>query len=303
MKSRELKALVAGWFSFEQMGASAGDLLVRDVVCDWLSQAGCPYDVAVAPPFIGGVNWTSVDPGSYSHVVFVCGPFGNGPPITEFLERFQGIRLVGVNLTMLESLETWNPFDLLLERDSSAVVRPDLSFLSTAPLVPVAGLALIDSQPEYGERDLHVRANAALRRLAASRDIATIEIDTRLDTNVRGLGSAAQVESLIARTDVILTTRLHGTVLALKNAVPVVAVDPVANGGKVLRQCRVVDWPMVFLADADLDDDLPRALDYCLTNAARTKARECGRRAGERLQQVAQEFIAALEARQTTRRV
>jgi hypothetical protein len=25
--------LVAGWFSFEQMGATAGDLLARDVAC------------------------------------------------------------------------------------------------------------------------------------------------------------------------------------------------------------------------------------------------------------------------------
>ena len=31
-----MKTLVAGWFSFEQMGASAGDLLARDLVCEWL---------------------------------------------------------------------------------------------------------------------------------------------------------------------------------------------------------------------------------------------------------------------------
>ena len=29
-----VKTLVAGWFSFEQMEASAGDLLARDLVCE-----------------------------------------------------------------------------------------------------------------------------------------------------------------------------------------------------------------------------------------------------------------------------
>ena len=55
-----MKALVAGWFSFPEMGATAGDVLVRDVVCGWLDEAGCPYDVAVADPFTNGVDWQTV---------------------------------------------------------------------------------------------------------------------------------------------------------------------------------------------------------------------------------------------------
>ena len=57
-----MKALVTGWFSFEEMGATAGDLMARDVVCEWLGRAGCPHDVALAPPFEGGVDWSTVDP-------------------------------------------------------------------------------------------------------------------------------------------------------------------------------------------------------------------------------------------------
>src|SRR5688500_12379248 len=99
------KVLVAGWFSFPQMGATAGDLMARDVACEWLIAAGLSYDVAVAPPFGPGVDWRTVDPASYSHVLFVCGPFGNGTPIIEFLERFHGRILVGLNLTMLQRLD------------------------------------------------------------------------------------------------------------------------------------------------------------------------------------------------------
>src|SRR5215471_11964656 len=85
---RVRKILVAGWFSFKEMGASAGDLMARDVVCEWLSAAGRDHDVALAQPFIGGVDWTKIDPQQYSTVVFVCGPFGNGWPVTDLLQRF-----------------------------------------------------------------------------------------------------------------------------------------------------------------------------------------------------------------------
>src|SRR5438876_3211229 len=120
-----MKTLVAGWFSFELAGATAGDLMARDLACEWLEQARQPFDVACAPPFSGGVDWRTIDPRSYSQVVFVCGPFGIGPPVDEFLERFAGRRFAGLNLTMLEPLEDANPFDLLWERDSSAASRPD----------------------------------------------------------------------------------------------------------------------------------------------------------------------------------
>jgi hypothetical protein len=252
-----MKTLVAGWFSFEQMGATAGDIFARDLVCEWLERAGHSYDIALAPPFEGGVDWRSVEPKNYSHVVFVCGPFGNGPPITEFLPRFVGCRLIGLNLSMLESLETWNPFDLLLERDSSSTSRPDMTFLSRQAHVPVVGLVLIDTQPEYEEKDTRHIANDALHRLVASREISVIPIDTRLDTNCTGLRTPAEVESLIARMDVVLTTRLHGMVLALKNGVPALVIDSVAGGAKVQIQANTIGWPIVFTDDVQPSEVRP----------------------------------------------
>jgi hypothetical protein len=296
------KTLVTGWFSFEQMGASAGDLLARDVVCDWLRDAGRAYDIALAAPFDGGVDWRVVDPTDYDPVIFVCGPFGNGPPLTEFLQRFAGQRLIGLNLTMLETLERWNPFALLIERDSSARSHPDLAFLAREPRVPVVGLVLIDSQPEYGRRGLHDTANEALRRLAADRGAVVVPIDTRLDDNRTGLDTAAQVESLIARMDVVLTTRLHGTVLALKNGVPALAVDSVAGGAKIKRQADTLGWPIVFTADAVTDAQLAEAFDYCLTDTARAEARSCAERAREALGPAREEFMNIMNTMNTMNR-
>jgi Polysaccharide pyruvyl transferase len=290
-----VRSLVAGWFSFEQMGASAGDLIARDVVCSCLRAAGRAYDVALAAPFEGGETWSSADPAEYSEVIFVCGPFGNGPPLTEFLERFADRPLVGINLSLLEPLHVWNPFDLLLERDSDLTARPDLAFLGGDATVPTAGLVLIGSQPEYGERARHLQAHEVVRRVLGKREIATVEIDTRLDDRNRvGLRTPREVEALIARMDVVITTRLHGMVLALKNGVPAVAIDSVAGGAKVNRQAEALGWPAALEVNGLIDSELERALDWCLTEEARTEARRCRAQARQHLRVVLDELSSFL---------
>jgi hypothetical protein len=70
--------------------------------------------------------------------------------------------MIGLSLSMLDPLDEWNPFERLWERDSSVIARPDLAFLSKQPLVPIAGLVLIDSQPEYRENDSHQSQRTSL---------------------------------------------------------------------------------------------------------------------------------------------
>lgn len=289
-----MKTLVAGWFSFKRMGASAGDLLACDLVCRWLEEIGQEYEIALAPPFEGGVDWTEVDPARYERVVFVCGPFGNGEPIVAFLERFSGCPLIGLNLSMLQPLDQWNPFVALFERDSSVTARPDVTFLSDRTIVPVVGLILIDAQPEYGEGDLRRVADAAFDRLIANREMSVVRIDTRLDENRYGLRTPAEVESLIARVDVVLTTRLHGLVLALKNGVPAIAIDAVAGGHKVSRQAETLGWKWIFRADQIQQSALETAFDACLTEEAREAAVTCAERAGARLQETRDAFQESL---------
>jgi hypothetical protein len=257
------RALVAGWFSFEGMGASAGDLMVRDLCSQWLSSAGWHVDQAVIPSLGRGVDWRTCDASQYDLVVFACGPFGNGWPVTEFLERFSGTKLVGLNLSMLESVEDWDPFDVLIERDSSRTRRPDVSILSAPPSRPLVGVVLVHPQAEY-EGAMHEVANAAVDRLISMREVVAVPIDTQLEQNSGRLTSAQQIEALIARMDAVVTTRLHGTVLAIKNGVAPVVIDPIAGGRKVMAQARSLGWPKAYAAD-ELDEvELASALDFCL---------------------------------------
>lgn len=286
-----MKVLVAGWFSFADGHATAGDLLSRDIVCDWLAQLQWQYDVALSAPFEGGVDWRKVDPKDYSHVLFVCGPFQRTGHECDFLNRFAESRLLGINLSMLESESAWQPFDLLLERDSSERVNPDLVFLSPAKSVPVVGLCAVESYPGA----LASEANDALERLAQSQQAAVISISTRLDIESHNpLRTPHEIESLIAKTDVLLTSRLHGLVLALKNGVPAIAIDPEPGGAKIRRQAELLGWPLTFVADALDDQALQDAFQRALTENCRVEARECVSRARALLSQMPKLFAEEL---------
>ncbi|MBW4611989.1 MAG: polysaccharide pyruvyl transferase family protein [Desmonostoc vinosum HA7617-LM4] len=289
-----MRIIVAGWFSFEGCNVTAGDLMARDVACRWLQDVGHDYDIALAFPFVGGVNWRSVDPNTYSHVVFVCGPFPYMKLSYEFVQHFRGCRLIGLDLSMFEPLDVWNPFDVILERDSPACSRPDISLLSGQAKVPVVGIILVEPQHEYKNKDKYRVANAAVERLIASREMVAVPIDTRLDPNATNLRTAAEVETLISRMDLVVTTRLHGTVLAIKNGVPPIVIDGISGGAKVMRQAKTIGWDVTFSVDSLTDDVLEKAFEYCQTEAARAKARECRDRAIKVVEQVGDEFIKSL---------
>jgi len=288
--------LLAGWFSFEQMGATAGDLITRDLVADWLRRAGIETDIATAPPFAGGVDWREVEPDRYSHVVFVCGPFGNGPPVDAMLRRFARRRWLGVNLSMLESLEAFDPFEQLWERDSDRTARPDLVFAAAVQREPVVGVVRVHPQREYGAAARHAEANAAIDALIERHRLAPLDIDTRLDVNRHALSRPAQVESLIARTDLVLTTRLHGLALALRSGVPVVAIDPIAGGAKIARQAATIGWPWCFVVDRLDASELDAAVQHGLTDSARHAARACADRAAALLRCLEGELLGAFDA-------
>jgi polysaccharide pyruvyl transferase WcaK-like protein len=64
--------------------------------------------------------------------------------------------------------------------------------------------------------------------------------------------------------DVLITNRLHGLVLGLKNSIPVVAVDPIAGGGKVTAQARALGWPILIPAEELSAEKLDETVRICL---------------------------------------
>ncbi|WP_425419786.1 polysaccharide pyruvyl transferase family protein [Oricola indica] len=296
------RALLMGAFS------TVGDVEVLHEVERRLSDLGVPFDVSPLSEkrtsmFEHWVHASRVDPQDYSHVFFVCGPLTR--KIMEkrwhYLKRFQHCVFVGVNLTMVADTTDFNPFEVLIERDSDRSVRPDMSFAQSEPRVPVVGICLAPTQKEYGDRQRHTEAKAHIERLAQRSGVAAILVDTHLaaerDQAVgNGFFNPSQFESAISRFDALLTTRLHGLVLALKNSVPVVAIDAIKGGDKVSRQAAVIGWPEVFDVSEVTEEDLDRALERCLKQEARERAAACANRARQFWEGFEGDFERALEA-------
>jgi len=289
-----MRSLVVGWFSFEKCNVTAGDIMAASVACQWLEEAGSAYDIALAHPFSGGVDWREVDPNSYSHAVFVCGPFPYIEYTKQFLEKFKNCCLVGLDLSMMEPLDVWQPFDILIERDSTFIERPDIAFVASQRKVPIVGVILAETQVEYRKRAKHQIANDAIDRLVKSRQVIVVPIDTRLDPNTTNLNTAEEIESMIARMDLVVTTRLHGIVLAVKNGVPAIAIDAIAGGAKVTQQAKALGWEVVFSVDNLDDSKLQHAFDYCLSSDGKNKTKQIRDNVLREIDKVRGEFIDAI---------
>lgn len=289
------RVLLTGYFSFDGNVTTAGDLLAGEVAGDWLDRADVQFDVALAPKYGDGVDWERADPRDYTHLLWVCGPMTRGPRQTALRERFAACRLVALDVSRLDELGDWSPYHAIVERDSATVARPDISVLAgpERELPPVAGLALIAGQREYGERGRHDAVAEAFAGLIAARELAVVSIDTVIKPGRAGRRTPGEVEALLARMDVVLTNRLHGLALAIKHAVPVVAVDAVQGGAKLSRQGAALGWPVLGVESAGLEA-LQRGLDFCLRAEGRQAAAAARERALAGAAAVEAEFLAAL---------
>lgn len=276
--------LVTGWPSFPDGEATAGDVLAMEAVSGRLAAAGVPHDLAWSPALRpDGLTLADADPARYSHLVFACGPL-SGPQVAGLHRRYPGCRRVAVGVSVIDPRDpAVTGFDAVLPRDAPGTPPAgDLAALPRRPprqRIPVAGVITVARQAEYGGRARHDQAAAVLDEWLRGCGCALIAVETRLDPrDWRLCASPFQLEAIIGRLDLVITMRMHGLVLALKNGIPALAVDPVAGGAKVTAQARAWQWPAVVTAGRDgapgtlTAGELDRWRDWCLSTAGAAAA-------------------------------
>lgn len=276
-----MRVLVTGWPSFLHGEATAGDELSMRAVAEALDAAGVGYDLAWSPVLRpGGLCLDDAAPERYTHLVFACGP-AHGRQVRELHRRYARCCRIAVGVSVVDSTDpAVTGFDVVLPRDGGgAAPRRDLSAVPSSGSVPVVGVILAPGQGEYGTLRRHADVTERLTAWLARRDCARLPLDTRLDPREWGhCATAGQYVSLVRRVDAVVTMRLHGLVLALRQGVPALAVDPVAGGAKVRAQAAAWDWPAVLAAEDVTDPDrgdsrLQGWLGWCLSEAGRSAAR------------------------------
>lgn len=278
-----MRVLLVGWFSFEHGEATAGDVGAAEAVSRRLSAAGVAHDTAWSPVFRpGGPSLEEAEPRRYTHMVFVCGPLA-GPQVEWLHERFGRCRRIAAGVSVVDpASRAVTGFDAVLARDAPGrPAQPDLATdAPPASPVPLVGVVLADRQREYGSRGRHEEVSIRLTSWLGHRDCARLPLSTRLDSrDWRLFATASQLAAALGRLDLVVTTRLHGMVFALRAGVPVIAVDPVGGGAKVSAQARALDWPAALTVPAPggaapdgLEAGLDRHWRWCLSPEGRRRA-------------------------------
>lgn len=281
------RAICAGWFSFEGRKATFGDVQAMEVVRPWLEELDCPYDIAGHPQNrVDGVDIHRIDPKEYSIFIFVCGPWGGGG-CGSLLQRFSHCLKIGVDLSIRNSS---HGFDLIFPREFGSTQAPDLAFDAKSNEVDVVGVALVHPQPAFGDRQRHAEVQMAVDRYFKSSGAARIQLDTLLHENTAGIDGVAQLEAMIRRVDVVITSRLHGLVYSLKNGVPAVAIDPIAGGAKVTSQASALSWPILLEGDGIDSRKIALAIQHAKTLEAKRLIEASQQTAQRGIEQIKKSF-------------
>jgi hypothetical protein len=247
-----MRVLLTGWASFLHGQATAGDVLSLRAAEDALAAAGIDHRVAWSPGFRpGALHLPDASPEDYTHGVFVCGPV-HGPQVRSLHERYAAGRRIAAGVSVPDPGDpAVTGFHRVLACDAAGQARPDLAPAAKSSATPVFGVVLAPHQPEYGDAGHHDAVHTALTGWLAGLGCGRVLPDTRLaHEDWQRCATPDRFVAVLSILDAIVTTRLHGLVLGPKAGVPVLAVDPVAGGGKVSARAAALDWPVVAAEDA-----------------------------------------------------
>lgn len=266
------KILLAWWGALNNGGETAGDLLSVIAISNELHKLGVRHDTAthrLYEELENPIRWEEVDANDYDKLVFICGPIiYENDSFCHLLKKFDHCEKIAVGVSGLveTSGDATTSFDKILSRDGidKHTHNIDLSlnmlshktgdFLSRKEPSDklTLGLCLRGPQREYGKENcLSNRVDDLINKLKSRSDFVIKIIDTKLNPS---RPCPMGIYDQFGECDLIITTRLHGSLLALAHATPFVAIDQIKGRAKVSKQLALIDWPYSFSVE-DITDD------------------------------------------------
>ncbi|MEW6634609.1 MAG: hypothetical protein AB1440_27350 [Pseudomonadota bacterium] len=246
------------WGSFRDGGgATIGDLHAVNNLSAALSQAGIEHDVLSHPALgIAGhrqvADLFDVRP-EIKTLAFVCGPIVDSGELIDLLTVHRNARRLAVGVSVIaRHRDVARRFDTILARDGVAEPAFDLAIASVRPCMPPAGkrlkaaICFRGSQSDYGAGNTEwEKAERLLSQLAGTDPVA-------IDTVMRPGNDAGRIERQFEDADIVLTTRLHGSLYGLAKGKPVIAIDQIKGTGKVKPLLDRIGWPFAYsIEEAD----------------------------------------------------
>ena len=282
--------LLLAWYgSFDGHG-TIGDLLSVTSVARYLTDIGHHVFHASAEEFAGiqdhRVDWRLVTPRDFDALIFVCGPIIKHHPLTgELFQKFQEIHRIGVGVSLLPAghFNHFDPFDFVLAREGKPEVFEDIAIV--APMACGArpqvarsrditiGVALRGAQTEYGpelclsEPLQEIVANS-IRKILDQHGGRSLLIENHLR---RSEVLPDEIEAQYRGCDLVITSRFHGAMLAVRHSIPFIAIDQIKGGAKVLKLVGATGWPYVFPGETVSAERIVESANHLISGGLRER--------------------------------
>lgn len=268
-RSCEKPILIVWWGARSRQG-TVGDCLAVCNVVFALQQRGAEVEIAADRGFqftgARSVNWWTVNPFRYRCVVFVCGPLTNSWYFRLLFSKFAWVRKVAVGVSVLEPRQRFTrSFDTIVARDGLPESHFDLAV--AGELIPHHAerpyvlVCLRGHQSEYGAAVCHsARVDELIWHTTQRLGLPVKAVNMTVTPHTDALG---HVHRSFSQARLVLTTRLHGALFALRHGVPFIAVDQIEGGRKLTSVVRKLGWEYLYPADvqqAGLDAACHRVL-------------------------------------------
>ena len=289
------RRILAAWYGSFPGHGTIGDLRSLESAVSHLVGRGHRVSHATAfdldIPGARRVDWCTMDPHEFDVTAFVCGPILSFHPETNrFFQHFRPHRLVGVAVSILpkEHPHHANPFNALFAREGTDEAFGDLAIVAPAPYEPAKrrnqktiGVALRGPQTDYGRdrckwKTVEETATALAQSIRAQTYGHVIEIENHL---LRSAKTPDQIEDQYASCDLVITSRFHGAIAAMRHCVPFIAIDQIQGGAKVQNLLGGLKWPHVYRVDQLGNVDLANVANELLSDTHRATLLETRNRA------------------------
>lgn len=274
-----MSTLVCWWGSFDQGGETLGDLWAVCAVVNKLLGAQQKVILAGRTQYselpVPARSWKEIDSKEVSNLVFVCGPVvGSFVEFSALIQKFSRCRkiAIGVSILPVSSPKHWNPFDAVIPRDGVTPAWGDIAPAFHSSWIQEAGkssagkfvgLCLRGQQSEYGKKAcLADQANLLANALALKTKLPVQILDTKLNNDP---SRSKQIIEDFARCKLVISTRMHGGVIALCGGIPALGIDQISGGAKLHSVLFGAGWPYVLRAEEAKSADLDKVIQEFMT--------------------------------------
>jgi hypothetical protein len=183
------------------------------------------------------VDLETISQNDYDAMVFVCGPIHAG--FRHLFSRFSKIPRIAVGVSIPPDFDPWSLADAVLVRDSKTETSFDLALADVGyphQQLPAgarrkgASVCLVGKQGEYKQLDGHGLAANLIE--TALQGWNTVSVQTLLD-NRRPVPSSVELD--LQSCSIMVTTRLHASLLSIFHGIPLIPVDQIRGGAKLTR--------------------------------------------------------------------